>query len=120
MKHVHSYILQSFLFMFLLDVGKEVWHFFSSFFYWNKLRILQLNLLLIGGNVTAAFLAQRSSEPTGPLVCLLIYILISFLLLVVNNRGVDNSLSGMFTEMSFLSQSEKLNRGASVCLSNSH
>lgn len=27
--------------------------------------------LFIGGNVTAAFLAQRSSEPKGPLVCLI-------------------------------------------------
>lgn len=94
---------------------------FSSFFTGISWRYCNsILLLLIGGNVTAAFLAQRSSEPTGPLVCLLIYILISFLILVVNNRGVDNSFSGMFTKMSFLSQSEKLNRGASVCLSNPH
>lgn len=77
--------------------------------------------LFTGGNVTAAFLAQRSSEPTGPLVCLLICILISFLILVVNNRGVDNSgqfLRNVYKCVISKSVRKAERRSFCMCLSN--
>lgn len=58
--------------------------------------------LLTGGNVTAAFLAQRSSEPTGPLVCPLLTSLVSFLIFQVIREELTtvlDSLRGVFTKM---------------------
>lgn len=74
--------------------------------------------LLTGGNVTAAFLAQRSSEPTGPLVCPFTYISCIIPNLPGNKRGVDNCV-GQFEGRIYkdvISKLEKLNRGASLCV----